>query len=81
MFKYSFLPFPPTPPHHPSPPHLPPLFPPRFVIAHVSFIVIPVNPSPYSPIIPSPTPSGHCQPVLNFSVFGYIFLACKLNTF
>ena len=28
LFKYSFLPFPPTPPYHPSPLHLPPLFPP-----------------------------------------------------
>ena len=27
FFKYSFLPFPLTSPHHPSPPHLLPLFP------------------------------------------------------
>ena len=71
LFKYSFLPFPPTPPHHFSPPYLPPPFSPPLVIVHMSFIIVPVNPSPFSPIIPSPLPSGHCQPVLNFSVFGY----------
>ena len=27
FFKYSFLPFSPTPPPYPNPPHLPPLFP------------------------------------------------------
>ena len=37
--------------HYSSPPHLLPLFPPPLVIVHVSFIIIPVNPSPYSPII------------------------------
>ena len=44
---------------------------------HVSFTSVPVIPSPYSPIILSLLPSGHCQPVLNFSVFGYILLACS----
>ena len=77
LFKYSFLSFPPTPSHHPKPPHLSPLFPPALVIVHVSFIVVLPNPSPFSPIITSPLRSGHCQPVLNFSVFGYILLACS----
>ena len=34
------------------------------------------NPSPFSPEIPSPLPSGHCPPVLNFNIFGYILLVC-----
>ena len=66
-FKYSFLPFPSTPLHDPNPPHLPPLFPTPLVIVQVSFVIVPVNLSSFSPIIPSPLPSGHCQPVLNFS--------------
>ena len=37
---------------------------------------IPVSPSSFSPIIPSPLPSGYCQLVPNFNVFGYILLAC-----
>ena len=74
LFKNSYLPFPPTPPHQPSSPYLFPLFPP-LVIVHVSFIIVPVNPSPFSSIIPSPLPSGHCQTVLNFNVSGYILLA------
>ena len=31
----------------------------------------------FSPIIPSPLPSGYCQFVLNFNVSGYILLACS----
>ena len=38
---------------------------------------IPVSPSSFSPIIPSPLPSGYCQLVPNFNVFGYILLACS----
>ena len=67
LFKYSFLPFPSTPAQHPSPPHLP----------SVSIPTLCFVPSPYSPEISSPLPSGHCQPVLNFSVCGYILLACS----
>ena len=33
LFKYSFLPFPPTSPHYPSHPHLPPLFPPPLLLS------------------------------------------------
>ena len=76
LVKYSFLPFLPTPGQHFSPPYFPPLFPPPTVIVHVSFIIVPANPSPFSPEIPSLLPSGHCQPVLNFSVFAYILLVC-----
>ena len=77
LFKYSFLHLPPSPPHHPSPPHTSfPCFYPPLVIVHESFIIVPMNLSPFSPIIPSPLPSGHCQPVLNFNVFGHILLAC-----
>ena len=77
LFKYSFLPFPPTLAQHLSPLYLPPLFPhPLPIIVHVSFIIVPANPSPFSPEIPSLLPSGHCQPVLNFSVFAYILLVC-----
>ena len=35
------------------------------------------KPFTLSPTIPSPLPSGRCQPVLNFNVFGYILLACS----
>ena len=55
-----------------------PCFHPPLVIVHVSFIVAPVNPSSFSPIFPSPLPSGHCPPVLNFNVFGYFcFTLCS----
>ena len=78
MVQVQFSGFPPTLSHHPSPSHLPPLFPPPLVIVHVSFIIVPANPSPFSPVIPSPLLSHHFQqPVLNFSVFGYILLACS----
>ena len=50
LFKYSFLPFPPTPPHYPSPPHLLPLFSPLLVTVHVSFVIIPVTLSPHHPL-------------------------------
>ena len=50
--------------------------PPAPIIVNVSFIIVPTNPSPFSPEIPSSLPSGHCWPFLNFSVFGYILLAC-----
>ena len=65
----------PFPPPQPSPPPSPVST--AVVIVHVSFIIVPVNPSPFSLIIPSPLPSGHCQPVLNFNVFGYILFACS----
>ena len=65
---------------HPSPtPAFPtslPFPPPPPIIVHVSFIIVPTNPSPFSPEIPSPLPSGHCWPFLSFSVFGYILLVC-----
>ena len=54
LFKYSFQPFPPTLPHHPSLPCVPPPFLLPLVIVHMSFIIVPVNSSPFSPIIPSP---------------------------
>ena len=76
LFKYSFLPFPPTPLPNPSHPHLPALIPSGLGFGHVSFIVASENLSPYSPIIPSYFPSGYCQIVLNFNVSGYILLAC-----
>ena len=64
-------------PAHPSPtPHssLPPShFHPR-IIVHVSSIIILAKPSPLSPEILFPLPSGHCQLILNFSIFGHILL-------
>ena len=51
FFKYSFLPFPTTLSHRPSPPHLLPPFPAPLVIVYMSFIIVPVNPSPFPPII------------------------------
>ena len=70
---YSSLPFPPTPAQPLALPTSLPLSSPPLIV-HVSFIIVPTNPSPFSPEIPSPLPSGHCQPVLNFSVFGYVLL-------
>ena len=69
VVQVQFSAFSPTPPRHPSHPHLPPPFPPPLVTVHVSFIIVPVNPSPFSSIIPSRFPFDHCQPVLNFNVF------------
>ena len=67
-FKYSFLPFPPTSLYYPSHPHLPPLFPPRLVSVHVSFIVVPVNlyVSVFGSTCP-PVPSSHCFSLTEFS--------------
>ena len=50
LFKYSFLPFPPA---LPTTAALPPpsRFHPHLVIVHVSFIIVPANPSPFSLII------------------------------
>ena len=44
-----------------------------FGFVHVSFIHVPDNPSPFSPVIPSHLPSSYCPFVFNFSVSGYIF--------
>ena len=75
LFKYSCLHLLPTTPHPPQPSQPP---------SPVS--TPPANPSHFSPIIPSPLPSGHCQPVLNLflereeakcafkKIFFYIFL-------
>ena len=52
---------------HPSPDSTPLDF------VHVSFILVPENPSP---LIPSNLPSSYCQIVLNFKVCGYTLLAC-----
>ena len=56
--------------------YLPPLILPLFGFVCVSFIVVPGNPSPFYPIIPSCVLSGYCECVLNFYVSGYILLAC-----
>ena len=69
--------FPPPQANTPALPTSLPVSTPHLVIVHVSFIIVPANPSPFPPEIPSPVPSGHCQPVLKFSVFGYILLACS----
>ena len=63
--------------HYPTPqPSLPPtsILPP-FGFVHVSFIHVPCWPFPYFPPL-SLFPSDYCQCVLNFSVSGYILLAC-----
>ena len=74
VVQLQFYAFPPTSPALPS---SLPCFHTPLVIVHLSFIVVLANPSPFSPIIPSPLPSGHCQPVLNFSVFGSICLLVR----
>ena len=48
--------FPPDLYPHPSHPHLPPLIPPALGFVHVSFIVAPENPSPFSPYYLLPPP-------------------------
>ena len=53
----------------------PPLLAPTSGFVHVSFRVVPENPSLFPPIIPSHLPSGYCQIVLNFSVSGYTLFA------
>ena len=69
-----------SPHHSPRPQPSPPASPdstPHLGYVHVSFIPVPENPSPFSPIISSHLPSGYCQIVLNFNVSGYILLACS----
>ena len=77
MFKYSCLH---SPPHfpHPSHPHLPPSILPPFssLSMHPLYMFLDNPLSP--PTSPSHLPSGYCQFVLNFSVSGYILLACLL---
>ena len=73
LFKYSFLPF-------PHPPHLPPLLPPPHIIVHVSFLVVPENPSPFSHIIPSNLPSGYSQIVHYFNISAiFCLLVCFVD--
>ena len=58
----AFSPHPtPAPQLSPPPSHF---YSPTSIIVHVSFIIVPANPSPSSPEILSPLPSVHCQPVL-----------------
>ena len=56
---------------HPRRPHLSPIstLPPT-IIVHVFFIIVPANPSPFSPEILSPLPTGHClfQTFASFSL-------------
>ena len=78
LFKYSFLPFPPTPPYQPSPPHLLPLFLPPLIIDHMSFIIVPVNPSPFSPLSP---PFSPLVTVSLFSISVPLVILCLLVRF
>ena len=72
---------------HPSHPHSPPLILAPFGFVHVSFIHVPANPFPFSPIIPAHLPSGHCQFVPNqckgtggsVEEFSFFFLAPALH--
>ena len=75
VVQVQFSAFSPHPSLIPSPPHLHSVSTPC-IIVYVSFITVPTNLSPFSPEIPSTPPSGYCWPFLNFSVFGYILLAC-----
>ena len=74
VVQVQFSAFSPTSPHLALPTSL--LLPPPLIIVHAPFRIVPAKPSPFSPEIPSPLPSGHCQPVLNVNIFGYILLAC-----
>ena len=75
VVQVQFSAFSPHPSPTPQSSHLPSLFPPPPThYCPCSFIIVPPNPSSFSPEIPSPLSSGHCQPVLNVSVFGYILL-------
>ena len=77
VVQVQLSPFPPTLLHHPSLSHLPPPSPPLLVIVQVFLITVPTTPSPLSPFSPSPLRSSHCEPTLNFSVFGYVLLPCS----
>ena len=52
VVQVQFSAFFPNPSPNPSPPHLPPVSTP-LIIVHVSFIIVPTNPSPFSPETPS----------------------------
>ena len=58
LFKYTCLHLPPltTHPHPLSHPHLPPLIPLPLGFVHVSFIVVPENPSLLPPLSPPTSP-------------------------
>ena len=63
------------PPPLPNPPHLPPISIPPLIV-YVSFVIVP-EPFTLFPLNSLPSPLySLCQPVLNFSVVGYILLAC-----
>ena len=71
----------PISPHNSPPPYPPPpptFNPPSHVgFVHGSFIHVPWQPFPFFPPLPSfSLPSGLCQFVLHFSVFGFILLIC-----
>ena len=76
VVQVQFSAFSPYPSLTPSPPHLPPISTPSPppIIIHVSFIIVPTNPAPFSPKIPSPLRSSHSWPVLNLSV--WLYFAC-----
>ena len=60
-------------------PHLPPSILPPFDFVRGSFIHVPWRPFSFFPLLsPFPLPSGYCQLVLYFNVFGHILLACLL---
>ena len=81
VIQLQFSAFSPHPRLIPRPLHLPPISttPPHPVIVHVSFIIVPTNPSSFSPEIPSPLPSGHCQPFLK-EIVGSAVLSINLTT-
>ena len=71
---------PPLAPQQPSSRASPESIPPGFV--HVTFRVIPENPSTLSPFYTLHLPTGYCKFVLNFNVSGYIvLLVCLLIRF
>ena len=62
LFNYSCVPFLPIPPPHPSQTPLPPSPPPSPLdFVHVSFIVVPIIPSPHCPLPTPPCPLLNCS--------------------
>ena len=79
LFNFSCLNFLPTPLSHHSQTHLPPLFQPSPCYCPCVLYNCSWKPFTLFLLIPSHLHSGHCQPVLNFSVFGYVWLACSFH--
>ena len=81
LLNYSCLHLPPTTPPHPRHAHFPPLLPPLLGFVHVSFIVVPKNPSPLSRILPLSPPTSPLVTINLFLISVSLTLFCLLVCF